>query len=327
MLNASLQMFKQSFKRPSLLKLVGGLVALVLTIFIIHYFRKRPELFQSLQSLKFQEILLAMLFDMTIIALFALRTFQVLKRFSDWSLPYWTWLRIHVIGQFLNFFISQAGDVYRANAAKRKSALPYTNYAAVFLFISWLDMIVTFTLATVLRVAIPMDLDTHALPVTTLLWFIVGWTAVAPVGTVIFLAVMAIPWCPQTLRKAMGGLLTEFWRSARDFKLTGYLVLLSLLTFSIMTLMVLVIFQGLGSAIVLYQAALLLAVYRLSQAVMLTPGNLGVREWSIGGACLLLGLDPGHGLLFSLIMRAIHLMAIVTTGGILMIRQRFRWSF
>ncbi len=302
------------------------MLAGILIYFIIDYFRKHPDVFRSLQHLELRHIWLVILFDIIVIALFAMRTFMVLKKFANWTMPYWSWLRIHVIGQLLNFFLSQAGDLYRANAAKRHSALPYSNYAAVFLMISWLDMVVTVLLATGFRVSVPMELSAHDLPVTTLLIFVAICIAIPPVGTLLFRLMIAIPFCPKVIRQGIRNLLTEFWRATYDLKMNLYLIVIALIAFSAMTLMVLVIFQGLGSNIALYQAALLIVVYRLSQAFVLTPGNIGVREWTIGGVCLALGIDPGHGLLFSLIMRAVHLAALGIAGGGLFMHQRFKWS-
>ncbi len=315
------QNIKHAFQSKPLWRIFGGVLALILIYSIIDYFRTHPDVFKSLQNLDLQDIVLAIILDIIVVSAFALRTFVVLNCFSGWSLPYWSWLRIHVIGQILNFFIAQVGDMYRAHAAKSQSNLPYANYAGVFLFVSWLDMVITLTLASGLRTIVTTDVNIHDLPFTTLVASAAICFAIAPVGTLILGTMSSIHLCPAALQQWIKTLLKEFWRPLWNLKLDIYLILIALFSFSIMTLMVLAIFQGLGAQIALYQAALIITVYRFSQAISFTPGNIGVREWSIGGLCLLLGLDPGHGLLFSLIMRAVHLTSLVITGGTLVMSQ------
>lgn len=286
-----------------------ALTALLIYL-IVRYFKQNPEALNSLSNLTGLHISLGISVDLLIVSLLSLRTYLVMRPFANAQLRFRKWLRISIIGQGLNFLISQAGDVYRARAAKQQFDLAYANYGSVFLFISWLDILVTFTTAAALGFFLPWEINNSVISLGHLLLLAVIAFSIAPIGTLVLRFFNTTRLCPNILAEQITKLLDGFWLSAKDTRQSVSLIGFSLLTFCGLTTIVTIIFDGLGSPIELYKAALLLASYRLTHAFIITPGNIGVREWSIGGVCLLLGIDPGIGILFALIMRLMRLFAL-----------------
>ena len=136
--------------------------------------------------------------------------------------------------------------------------------------------------------------------------------ALAPVGSLVMVLIKRIPKLPNTIYLGISALLNTFWQAFQQIGLMWTLCSTGLLNLLAMTMTAVVIFWGLGAQIEFYQAALLMAVYKLTHFIILTPGNIGVREWSISGVCALLGINPALGLLFALLLRGIRLIALLS---------------
>ncbi|NKB75514.1 MAG: hypothetical protein GKR96_00375 [Gammaproteobacteria bacterium] len=285
-------------------------LSLLLIYLIIRYFNQNPEALQSLSNLTRSHVALIIVIDLLIVGLLAFRTYLVIRSFANHHFFFRKWLRINVIGQSLNFFISQAGDVYRARLAKQHFDLAYANYGSVFLFISWLDILITFATAALLGFLLLEEFETSIISMELLLSFAMIAFLIAPIGTQLLRFFCTTRFCPGRVGEQIAKLLDGFWDCAKNTKQSINLIGIGFLMFCGLTTIVVIIFDGLGSPIELHNAALLLATYRLTHAFIITPGNIGVREWSIGGVCLVLGIDPGLGIIFSLIMRLIRLFAL-----------------
>ena len=287
------------------------LLAGVLLYLIVRYFERHPDVLSSLSNLTPSHVLACLALECMLIGLFALRTLMIMKPLAAMPPRFIQWLRIHVIGLGLNFFAFQGGDVYRAAMAKRHFGLAYANYGSVFLFAAWLDIGIGLAAALVLRLTAPEALGS-ALPAEDLVWLLAIWVSVAPVGTIVLNLLARFSWFPASISQQIKTLLSGFWMPTKSTKMLLSMFVLGLISFIGLTTMVMIVFHGLGHPVEPYQAALLLIVYRLSQAVSITPGNIGVREWSVAGASLVLGLDAGIGVLCSLCLRALRLGGIVT---------------
>lgn len=83
------------------------------------------------------------------------------------------------------------------------------------------------------------------------------------------------------------------------------------------------LFAWLGSPIQAPTAALLLIVWTFSDAVVITPGNVGVREWSLATACHLLGLNAATGLPAPVLLRGLNLAALA--AALLLVHTPVPW--
>lgn len=60
--------------------------------------------------------------------------------------------------------------------------------------------------------------------------------------------------------------------------------------------------------------ALFLALYKLSTLVVLTPGNLGIREMAFGFLSQALGIGMAEGILASAMLYAVHSSLVIPLG-------------
>ena len=308
--------------------LVWPALKIIITILLLatigDYFISNPEIFTSLQQLSLLPVAAAVALDALAMLLFSSRAFLLLGSYGNWKIGYWHWFQIHIFGLIVGQIMPQIGDAYRAHKAKLISELPYSHYAGSFLLIAWMDMAILFVLAFLLASLVDVSFSGSYFSQQTLALMAIFWLLVAPAGTAILFLLARFPWLHVQVSDGLRLVLKSFWQSLLNLRLSLVQIALGGASFVAMTVMASIMFTALGSEIQMYQAALIIAVYKLSQAIILTPGNVGVREWSISGVCILLSLDPGHGLIFALLIRAIHIMALLTCGGsILLVRRVF----
>lgn len=316
---------------PSWRRWLGIGLSLVLLYLIVDYLAANPELFDALKHLSLWHLIIAIALHVFAIALQAYRTRFVLTRFVERPISYWHWLRVYAMGQTLNYVAFQAGDLYRAHMAKRHGGARYSHYASTMLLVAWIDVGLTLVAGVLLHELMPAGENvTSKLDSTPLMLAALAWIAVAPVGTVILRLLSRFTPLPASWIEQIDHLLSGFWQAARQPSLLVPLFILGLISFSNLSLLIVVVFDGLGTELLLFQAALLLTAYRLGQAIAITPGNLGIREWSVAGMCVLLGVDVGLGILMVLVVRGVHFAALGVIGaaaladnGVQRLRARF----
>jgi uncharacterized protein (TIRG00374 family) len=96
----------------------------------------------------------------------------------------------------------------------------------------------------------------------------------------------------------------------------GKLITLTLVNIIIGALIFLIVFQSLGLNIPFRMALLIYLLSSFSVLINVTPGNLGVQEIITSLAAEILGVGADMGLLASLIIRAVTILAAFTLGPI-----------
>ena len=70
----------------------------------------------------------------------------VLVRFARRPVGFVPWLRLFTIGRFLNLFVPQGGNVYRAVELRRRFDVGYQSFVAAFVNAPWLAMVLNLAL-------------------------------------------------------------------------------------------------------------------------------------------------------------------------------------
>ena len=236
----------------------------------------------------------------------------VLVKLADTRVGFGAWLQLFVIGRFLNLFLPQAGNVYRAVELKRRHGVGYTRFAAAFVNAPWVAMVLNFALgAAVVALAQPAA-RVGGWPLAALLALAAGVTAAAPL-----VAALLLPLVPRRFRLLawLHGRLSEMVAvtlgSLRD---VGYLlrvVAWTLAAFVQATAMLWVGFVALGSDVGLAQAVAFYVLLQLATYLPLTPGNLGVQELAFGVLAAGLGSAAVDGVIVSALVRVTGVIALV----------------
>lgn len=236
----------------------------------------------------------------------------VLERCAGRGIGAAPFLRLYVLGRFLNQVVPQAGNVYRALALKSGFGVSYTSYVASLVSFAWLGTLFNLLAsATALAVVAPR-LRVAGLPAAAL---VVGLALVVAAG-------------PPAAARALGavgarsgrlGWLRDKAAEALDLAVSGlrdarFLARLgggSVLVFAAAVAAVAASAHALGlraglGDIVLYQVAM-----QLSYVATLTPANLGVTEIGIGLLAREMGLGMGEGILLAALLRVTATLALL----------------
>jgi uncharacterized membrane protein YbhN (UPF0104 family) len=229
-----------------------------------------------------------------------------------------TWFRLVILGQFLNIFVPQLGSAYRGVALKQEFAVPYTLYASSLISFVWLDTLFGSVLCLVALAALAPGLAFGGVPALPI---VLG-------------VVLALASGPFALQKLLGkprdslGLLARIHGVASKLvaALTGALsapsflaryLCVSILVTAEQIALLWLCFRAVGFELELAAAAVFQVFIKLSNQIVVTPGNLGVMEFAFG----LLGASGGgrleFGIAASLVFRALFTSTVIVLGTIL----------
>lgn len=235
------------------------------------------------------------------------------------ALPSLPWFRIFTIGTLLNNFLMQAGLVYRSAALKRLAGVGLAAYIGSYASFAWLSLLLNLGVAAVLLGALSPGVAFGPAP---------AWLTMIAVGLVVAVAPAVLRriagrlGSPHRFVRAANGILDDIVDLPRRPRFARRFLVSSALATACGTAVVLATAHGLDAGVSVGEAALFLALVQMSSLVVITPGNLGIRELAfglIGGA-----LETGavNGLLISAVTRATGIVALLlaTAGAVVLER-------
>ena len=312
------------FKRSRLqIKWAGAILLIGL---ITLFFYKNKEELKNLTGLRVQYISALLLLQVGAIILHAARLRLLVQKFALKKIPYVQWLYIFMMGRFLNMFISQGGNVYRTVTLKAGFGLPHTHYIGCLLTFAWLDTILNLCLAEICILLMHPDLrlgpvNAYVVIAVILLFTLVGPLLLSTVSRKINPRNKMLGWISNKVKLLLEGCKLI----VADTRLLVGFVFLGIGSCSIMAAALGISFTAIGTKLSVSQLLLLYSLYKLSIYIMVTPGNLGIREVSLAAVCGLMNVNISAGLLSSIIIRLCHYLSlivlIVLTRMILAIRK------
>jgi hypothetical protein len=252
---------------------------------------------------------------------------MVMEKCSGRKLPAWPWMKLFIIGRFLNTIFAQAGNVSRGVILKRDYGVSYTRYIAANTSMAWMDTGMNLILATGIVLLFSRDFRIGPF----LAWKVLGIATVAAIaGPIAFEAAF------RRLRFASGPLLWLHNKTAEvlrvsvenltDGRYLAKLFALGLVIFARTVLMFHLYFLTIGARVDLAALAVFYALFKLSFYINLTPGNLGVQEIVWGKLSELMGIGMAQGVLVSAFVRVVSTGVIlvlgIALGGWDMLRKR-----
>lgn len=248
----------------------------------------------------------------------SLRTRIIISRLRQQEIPFFDWFRLLAASRLLNLFMTQAGNVYRAHSSKKRYGIPYADYVASYIVFLWIDTVMCLGLAYLLMGYFYLHYPGAGLdgaPDTAFLLAAFVTVLIAlPAGTGIVRYILQSGSFWRQTRAVLLNATSAIHTSIRDFGMLARLVPLGLLSISLLILLFWICFSLLGASIQIYQIAFIVVFFRLTVTVMLTPGNLGVREWVLVGACGFFGIDTALALTVALFHRVSGMLAIFVIG-------------
>jgi uncharacterized membrane protein YbhN (UPF0104 family) len=282
---------------------------LIIAAGIVLYLRHHPELFHHVLNISMRtgiELFILSALTLTVNGLF-LRIFAA--KYNMHLKPK-EWLGLASITSMGNYLTPFSGGlIARAAYLKHRFGFPYGQFATM-LAANYMIAFAAISLIGVLVMLTMLETKSSSWPV--ILLFLTA-----------LLAVFLLSIFPSITRGRKNRLL-RLANSAteglelicRDKFLMGKLITLTLVNIIIGALIFLIVFQSLGLNIPFRMALLIYLLSSFSVLINVTPGNLGVQEIITSLAAEILGVGADMGLLASLIIRAVTILAAFTLGPI-----------
>ena len=273
------------------------------------YLRQHLELFNHIRNMSVWSGLLLFLMSVTMLAANGLFLRIFAKKFNM-DLHVKEWFGLAAVTAMGNYLTPLSGGlVARAAYLKRRHDFPYAhflamlaaNYMIAFAVISVTGIVTLFTLT-----------GTGSHWWTVLLFFLATLSTILLVLLVPSTSIGSRHRWLIFVHHAMEGL----HAIRRDGALLGKLIAVTFLNIAVGALLLFAAFESTGFAIQFSAALLIYLLTSYTVLINITPGNLGVQEVVTSLSAAMLGAGADAGLLASLVVRAVAILAAFTVGPI-----------
>jgi len=298
-------------------RVLQGIVVVGCLGYLGHYLRTRPDDLDLLRGVR--PGVLASLLALNVLALwvYTLRYRIVLRQCGGASVPFGVLFKTVFVGRFLTLLAPQAGNVYRSVFLKTHHDVPYTAYVTTMVSYTWVETCLNLVFAMAVIAAVDPALALAGIPVLRLAGATLALVVLGPV-----LLARALGAGPvgdgrvAWLRAKLCEVVDTTVRQSRSIPYLFKLATTGVLSFAVSVGSLYACFAGLGYPARLSVMALFFIVLRLLTQVVVTPGNLGVRELAYGVLAQHLGVGMAQGAAVSVVMRVMATVVIVLGGAL-----------
>jgi len=245
--------------------------------------------------------------------LMSVRFSLAVSRCGGGGVPPRTWFRLTSVGQFLNLFVPQLGNVYRAVTLKREYGISYLSYASGLTAFVLLDLQMGFLIALGTIALVERDLELATIPAIPVLMGVLLLVVAAP-----YLVLAAL----DRRRgdgdgKLRGRLITLIATMREALHDKGFLLrffAINLLTTAVHVAALRLAFHATGASASLGSLMVLQVFVKMSFVVAITPGNLGINEIVYGVLAHASTSTAEQGVTVALLMRIIGTLTVIVIG-------------
>lgn len=274
--------------------------------------RQGLELFTSMPA----GVVVALLALFTLhLFLYTFQFYFILRQCTSRPFPFWTFFKTIILGRFLSSIAPQAGGVFRAVYLKTKFDVAYTHYlSGIFAFL-WIDAAMNILLSAAVIGCFAPAFHIGSLSV----WWIIGAMAACwfvPIGLeLLFRRIFPKEGIWTRLHARLSELLTITVGSIRHTKMLTMVVAANLLNFINNIVILQLCLSDNAQRASIPVLAMFFILLKITSYLIITPGNLGVREIAYAFLGSQLNLDPGRAMALSILYR-IFGMIITSAFGI-----------
>jgi len=248
-------------------------------------------------------------------ALMSLRFAQVLNHLGAPRIGFGAWFRLTSVGQMLNLFVPQLGNVYRGVALKRDYGVSFLTWATGLISFVWLDMVGGMLIAIVAIGLLDPSLRFFGAS---------GELVLSGALLAVFLGPIAAAFVFERLPSTSGfigrmqGRLTTLLSTASAAARSPGLMLrffsLNAVVTAGQTATIWLAFHSVGALIPVSGVLLFQILMKLTSQVVITPGNLGITELAFGALAHGSACTLEQGLAVSLLLRAVGSAMVIVLG-------------
>jgi uncharacterized membrane protein YbhN (UPF0104 family) len=291
-------------------------IALSAMAFVVHRLASEPEALRRVLSTDPAVLLGVAGLIVASQALMSNRFALAVELCGGRPLPALTWFRLISVGQMLNLFAPQLGTIYRGVTLKREHGISYMSYASGLFAFVWLDLIAGLAIALLVIALLDPGLRLGALPGLPLAAVALIVLVLAPFFTRWLLSLVRVKSAAITkIQSRMTTLLGSASRLLHSRAVVSFLFVNVLVTLDqVATLWLL--FHSVASSPPIATLLLFQVLLKLSNQIMITPGNLGITELLFGLLAYGAEFSVEQGLAVALLNRVIGMIVVILLGVI-----------
>jgi len=250
-------------------------------------------------------------------ALMSLRFAQIMKHMGAPNVGLLAWFRLTSVGQMLNLFVPQLGNVYRGVTLKRDYGITYLTWATGLVSFVWLDMVGGLLIAVLAISKLEPGLRFAGMSAVLLLALGLFFIFFGPI--VAALVMERLPSRSGFIGRTQArltSLLSTASAAARSPRLMLRFFGLNVLVTIGQTATLWLAFHSVGASIHLSGLLLFQILVKLTSQVVVTPGNLGITELAFGALARGSARTLEQGIAVSLLLRAVGSAMVVLLGAL-----------
>jgi uncharacterized protein (TIRG00374 family) len=306
--------FPQGGIASKYLKTLRWILTAVCVVWVVWYFYRNRQDLGLFFSLRPAVVLLLLVLFTLHLWLYSLQFYFVLRRCAERPLPFVTFFKTIILGRFLSSIAPQAGAVFRAVYLKHKFGITYTRYLGGFFGFLWLDAAMNILLSAAVFGGFAPGFHIGSFSIW---WVLAAMTAAwfIPIGLDALLGRLSFKahW-PGRLHGHLSEMLHAVVRSVSDRTLLIRIICLNVLNFANNILIFHLCLSG-SKDVAIPVLAVFFILLKITSYLVITPGNLGVREIAYAFLGRQMGLGAAEGMVLSVFYRLFG-MIVVTLFGI-----------
>ena len=218
-----------------------------------------------------------------------------------------------IVSRILNGILPQAGNIYRGSHLLKRTGLPWSGYATTLVIGVILDV------AAISGILVLVLVDAHLIRIDPLhhvqfeISDILAIVIVASIFCIFLISYVITRYRPTgPIEHVASGhqSKTPLWRSVCTREHLPGLMMQSLVSLALLGIVIWLILVCMGLRPSLLDATILMIAARIAQYVVITPGNLGIRELIYALLGSQLGIGIAGAVAASLLLRVINWMVL-----------------
>jgi hypothetical protein len=299
-------------------KILKLAVFLLCAGYIVKYFYAHWDSLQI--AFKINKIMIAciVLLSVTTLITFSYRFKIIMHKCSGKNPPFWEWFKVIMLARFYNLFFAQSGNIYRGMELKRRFGISYTDYVSASVSFGWMDICLDLIITEAIILLVKPDFKLGAFKayqfVALLLLVIICLPLLADfLLNRIPVKASALLWTKSKLSEV----LTATTTNIKDLLYLAKIVIWGLIVATQTLIVYYILFMSFEIKLDIPSLMLFYALLKLSSAVIITPGNIGIQEIASGILSTQIGGRMEHGILISTISRVLGSSIIIILAVIL----------
>lgn len=243
----------------------------------------------------------------------SLRIGYAVEECAGAAISKWIWFRLTSIGQFLNLMVPQLGNLYRAVVLKRDHGVAYTHYAAGLFAFVWIDLMIGIVFALIVIAIQDSSMRVGSMPAIAVLALLLAAALLAPILAKRVLSTRGTGRI-AALRMRATALLDTATRVLVEGSYLVRALVLNVLLVATQVASLHLAFDSVGASLDIGHLMLFQVILRISNQIVITPGNLGLTELAYGVLASASGSTVQLGVAAAVMIRAIGSVVVIALG-------------